>query len=181
MANPPPPIRIVSSLDDVATALQDLNINATAQFELLECKYRAKVALETSFNLMLDESIQRIDQELKPIEDSIAALRVLVRIPDKQIQHTGPALQQRNRGLVHCVYLCPLFPIEPEFEIAGHVGQRVPYQLAYGTQQERDDAAARDRRAQRALWETKLRIMEVRQSILKQQKFEMMARMRAEL
>ena len=73
------------------------------------------------------------------------------------------------------------FPIEPEFEIAGPVGQRVPYQQAYGTQQERNDAAARDRRAQRALWETKLRIMEVRQSILKQKKFEMMARMRAEL
>ena len=143
MANPlPPPLRIVSSLDDVATALQDLNINATAQFgevqfqldeqaplqeaanmkvktrpgregfrlvnpELLECKYRAKVALETSFNLMLDESIQRIDQELEPIEDSITALRVLVRTPDEQIQHTGPALQQRNRGVVHCLYPCP--------------------------------------------------------------------------
>jgi len=44
----------------------------------------------------------------------------------------------------------------------------------------RDEAAARDRRGQRALWEVKLRVLEVRQSILKERKTEMVLRMKEE-
>jgi len=207
-------IRVVSSLNDVATELQNLQITDIArandvQFqldeetplqdaaemkmkirpgkhefilvnpELLECKYRAKVELETSFNSMLDASMEQIDQELQPIEEGIAALRVLVRYNDHQIPQNGPPLDQRNRGVQHVIYPCPPFPIEPRFEHDTH-HQRVPYQNAYTTQQERDAAAARDRRAQRAVWEAKLRILEARQSILKELKASMLSKMRSE-
>ena len=118
-------IRVVSSLGDVATELQNLHITDIAQVnnvrfqldeqaplqdaanmkvktrpgkhgfvlvnpELLECKYRAKMALETSFNRMLDTSMERIDQELQPIEAGIATLKVLVRYNDHQIPQNGP-------------------------------------------------------------------------------------------
>ena len=71
------------------------------------------------------------------------------------------------------------FPEDPSFEHATPQ-QRVPYQHAYGTQQERDEAAARDRRAQRALWHAKLCILEAGQSILKERRSEMMSKMRVE-
>jgi hypothetical protein len=71
------------------------------------------------------------------------------------------------------------FPRDPSFE-HGTAQQRVPYQQAYATQQERDEAAARDRRAQRAFWNAKLRILEARQSLLKEMRSEMMSKMRAE-
>ena len=135
-------IRVVSSLNDVATELQNLQITDIArandvQFqldeetplqdaaemkmkirpgkhefilvnpELLECKYRAKVELETSFNSMLDASMEQIDQELQPIEEGIATLRVLVRYNDHQIPQNGPPLDQRNRGVQHVIYPCP--------------------------------------------------------------------------
>ena len=71
------------------------------------------------------------------------------------------------------------FPVEPRFEHDTH-HRRVPYQNAYATQQERDAAAARDRRAQRAVWEAKLRILETRQSILKELKAKMWSKMMSE-
>ena len=135
-------IRVVSSLDDVATELQNLQITDVAQvnnvqFQLdeqaplqdaanmkvkirpgkhgfilvnpepLECKYCANMALETSFNRMIDTSMERIDQELQPIEEGIAALRVLVGYNDQQIPPNGPPLNHRNRGVQHCIYPCP--------------------------------------------------------------------------
>ena len=71
------------------------------------------------------------------------------------------------------------FPSKPRFEHDKH-HQRVPYQNAYATQQERDATAARDRHAQRAIWEVKLRILEARQSILEKEKIEMLSKMRSE-
>ena len=53
--------------------------------ELLECKYEAKMMLETSMNHVLDASIQRIDEDLERIVNSIATLKVLVNTPDHQI------------------------------------------------------------------------------------------------
>ena len=135
-------IRVVSSLGDVATELQNLHITDIAQvnnvrFQLdeqaplqdaanmkmkirpgkhgfilvnpepLECKYCAKMALETSFNRMLKASMEWIDQELQPIEAGIAALRVLVGYNDQQIPPNGPPLNHRNRGVQHCIYTCP--------------------------------------------------------------------------
>ncbi|KAM3336545.1 hypothetical protein ACQJBY_030512 [Aegilops geniculata] len=167
-------VRIVSSLADVDPALQDLHITEMNQAglvrfqldeqprlqeaakinvkthpgrhgfilvnpELLKCKSSAKTALETSFNTMLDASLERIDQELQGVEASIAALEVLVLCDDNQMAHNGASLPERNRGVQHAIY-----PHPPQ--------QRVPYQPAYGTQQERDETATRDRRAQRALW-----------------------------
>uniref|UniRef100_A0A453GWN4 Uncharacterized protein n=1 Tax=Aegilops tauschii subsp. strangulata TaxID=200361 RepID=A0A453GWN4_AEGTS len=193
-------VRIVSNLADVDAALQDLHITEMNQAglvrfqldqqaplpkaakinvkthpgrhgfilvnpELLKCKSSAKTALETSFNTMLDASLERIDQELHGVEASIVALEVLVLYDDNQMAHNGPSLPERNRGVEHAIYPHP---------------HRVPYQPAYGTQQERDEAAARDRRAQRALWHAKLRILKVRQSILKERRSEMMSKMRAE-
>ncbi|KAI5020868.1 hypothetical protein ZWY2020_045756 [Hordeum vulgare] len=197
-------VRIVSSLADVDAALQDLHITDVNQAnlvrfqldeeaplqeainidvrtypgrhgfilvnpELLKCKFKAKTALETSFRTMLHASLGRIDQELQGVEASIAALKVLVLYHDNQIPNNGP---QRNRGVLHAIYPHPPFTHQ----------QRVPCQPAYGTQtqQERDEAAARDRRAQRALWHAKLRILEARQSILKDKRSEMMSKMMAE-
>ncbi|XP_044963594.1 uncharacterized protein LOC123422103 [Hordeum vulgare subsp. vulgare] len=147
--------------------------------ELLKCKLKAKTALETSFNTMLDASLELIDQELQGVEASIAALKVFVRYDDNQMPHNGPPLLQRNRGVQHVIYPHPPFPRAPSFE-NGTPQQRVPYQPAYATQQERDEAAARDRRAQRAIWHAKLRILEARQSILKDKRSEMMSKMMAE-
>ncbi|KAF7040798.1 LOW QUALITY PROTEIN: hypothetical protein CFC21_050674 [Triticum aestivum] len=146
--------------------------------ELLKCKSSAKTALETSFNTMLDASLERIDQELQGVEASIVALEVLVLYDDNQMAHNGPSLE-RNRGVEHAIYPHPHFPRFPNFEHGTHQ-QRVSYQPTYGTQQERDEAAARDRRAQRALWHAKLRILKARQSILKERRSEMMSKMRVE-
>ena len=75
--------------------------------ELLECKYEAKMMLETSMNHVLDASIQRIDEDLERIVNSIATLKVLVNTPDHKIPHHGPALNERNRGVQHMIYPCP--------------------------------------------------------------------------
>lgn len=135
-------VRIVSSLADVAAALQDLQITEMNQAglvrfqlderaplqeaakinvkthpgrhgfilvnpELLKCKSSAKTALETSFNTMLDASLERIDQELQGVEASIAALRVLVLYNDNQMAHNGPPLLERNQGVQHAIYPHP--------------------------------------------------------------------------
>ncbi|XP_037444891.1 uncharacterized protein LOC119314244 [Triticum dicoccoides] len=150
--------------------------------ELLKCKSKTKGTLEESFNNMLDASLERMNQEMEGVEASIAFLKVLVLYDDKQMAQmapNGPPLLERNRGVQHAIYPHPPFPEDPSFEHATPQ-QRVPYQHAYGTQQERDEAAARDRRAQRALWHAKLRILEARQSILKDKRSEMMSKMRVE-
>lgn len=69
--------------------------------ELLKCKTKAKTALETSFNTMLDVSLDRIDKDLHGVEASLGALRVLVRYYDNQMAqmgHNGSPLVERNRG-----------------------------------------------------------------------------------
>lgn len=149
--------------------------------ELLKCKSKTKGTLEADFNDMLDASLAKMDQEIQGIEASLSALRVLVLYNDNQIDQmapNGPPLVERNQGVRHAVYPNPPFPEDPSFQHGTH-HQRVPYQHPYATQQERDAAAARDRRAQRALWEAKLSILEERQSILKDKRFEMLSRMRA--
>uniref|UniRef100_A0A453GWT4 Uncharacterized protein n=1 Tax=Aegilops tauschii subsp. strangulata TaxID=200361 RepID=A0A453GWT4_AEGTS len=75
--------------------------------ELLKCKSSAKTALETSFNTMLDASLERIDQELHGVEASIVALEVLVLYDDNQMAHNGPSLPERNRGVEHAIYPHP--------------------------------------------------------------------------
>jgi len=75
--------------------------------ELLKCKTKAKAALETSFNTMLDASQDRIDEDLQGVEASLEALRVLVRYNDNQMGHNGPPLVERNRGTQHCIYPHP--------------------------------------------------------------------------
>ncbi|VAH24038.1 unnamed protein product [Triticum turgidum subsp. durum] len=147
--------------------------------ELLECKSKTKRALERSFNIMINEALERIDQEMLGVDASISELKVLVLKNDNQMPHNGPPLVERNRGVQHVIYPHPPFPEDPSFE-HGTPRERVPYQPAYGTQQERDEAAARDRRAQRALWHAKLCILEARQSILKDKRSEMMSKMRVE-
>jgi len=208
-------VRVVASLEEVNTALQDLNINDVGQVnevqfqlheqaslqdaammkmktrprrqgfrllnpELLECKYEAKMMLETSMNRVLDASIHRIDEDLERIVNSIATLKVLVNTPDHKIPHHGPALNERNRGVQHMIYPCPPFNTNPSFEYDDH-HHRVPYQDAYATPAELNEAGARDRRAQRALLRANLRILEARKTILEKMKYEMISTMRREI
>lgn len=151
--------------------------------ELLDCKSIAKRALERSFNTMLDEALERIDQEMLGVDASIAALKILVLKNDNEMDQlgpNGPPLLERNRGVQQVIYPHPPFPVAPSFEHGTTLQQRFPFQPAYGTQQERDEASARDRRAQRAIWHAKLRILEARQSILSGKRSETMSKMRAE-
>uniref|UniRef100_A0A453A622 Uncharacterized protein n=1 Tax=Aegilops tauschii subsp. strangulata TaxID=200361 RepID=A0A453A622_AEGTS len=195
-------VRLVSSLADVDAALQGLQITqmnqaGQVQFqlheeapleeaakigertrpgrhgfilvnpELLECKTKTKGVLERSFKNMLAATLQRTDKEMLEVDASISVLKVLVLKNDDEMDQLGPhgpPLNERNRGVQQVIYPHP---------------PRVPYQAAYGTQQERDEAAARDRCAQRALWHAKLCILEMRQSILKDKRSEMMSKMTA--
>ena len=68
----------------------------------------------------------------------------------------------------------------PSFEHDDH-HHRVPYQNAYATPAELNEAGARDRRAQRALWRANLRILEARKTILEKMKYEMISTMRREI
>ncbi|XBJ13309.1 hypothetical protein VPH35_017682 [Triticum aestivum] len=149
--------------------------------ELLECKTKTKGVLERSFKNMLAATLQRTDKEMLEVDASISVLKVLVLKNDDEMDQLGPhgpPLNERNRGVQQVIYPHPPFPEDPSFE-HGTTPQRVPYQAAYGTQQERDEAAARDRCAQRALWHAKLCILEMRQSILKDKRSEMMSKMTA--
>ncbi|CAL5068783.1 unnamed protein product [Urochloa decumbens] len=147
--------------------------------ELLDCKYRVKVALEESYNTMFDACMRQCDDELLPVEASIAELKALELSTDQQIPHIGPDVFHRNRGVQQMLYPNPPFDIYPGYEY-GTAHQRVPYQPAYTTQSEIDDAIARDKRAQRAVWAAKLRFMEARKDVLEKKKIEMERRMRAE-
>lgn len=208
------PIRVISTMDDVAAALQQLQITTMDQAgdvqfrldeqaplieaakikmktqpgergfrllnpELLECKFKAKMELEISFNRVLDASNQRIDNELEEIEASIALLKIYARYNDNQVEPHGPPLVERNRGVRHAIYPHPPFPITPSFD-HGTPAERIRFQHAFGTQAARNEAAARDIRAQRAIWQAKLRLLEVRQSILTKEKVEMNIKMRQE-
>uniref|UniRef100_A0A0D9WLA4 Uncharacterized protein n=1 Tax=Leersia perrieri TaxID=77586 RepID=A0A0D9WLA4_9ORYZ len=200
------PIQVVSSLQDIAHVLEAMHIDAIdradeVQFELgeqtslseavniksrtgpgrdgfvlvnhelLACKFRTKVKLEAAFNRMVDASLRRINEEPGPIE---------VRTADPQMTaNNGPPLAKRGQGPRQCIYANPPFPDEFSFE-HNNAHHRVSYKHPYATRELRDEAAARDRRGQRALWEVKLRVLEVRQSILKERKTEMVLRMKEE-
>lgn len=56
---------------------------------------------------MFRASTERIDQELDTIKDIITTLRFRLHYSDEQMQHIGPALEQKNCGVKHCVYMCP--------------------------------------------------------------------------
>lgn len=62
------------------------------------------------------------------------------------------------------------FPEHPEYEFGN---ERVPYQAAYRTDAERNAAVSRDKRAQRAVWNTHLRLLEVKKSVLVKKKSEL--------
>jgi len=82
--------------------------------ELLACKFRTKVKLEAAFKRMFDASLRRINEELGPIEDAIAVLRVLVRTADPQMPaNNGPPLEERGQGPQQCIY--PVPPVSVSF------------------------------------------------------------------
>lgn len=66
----------------------------------------------------------------------------------------------------------PPFPDDPDYEF-GSANQRVPYQAAYANDAQRNAAVARDKRAQRAVWNTNLRLLEVKKSVLEKKKIEL--------
>ena len=109
---------------------------------------------------------------------SIAELKDLMLSTDDQIPHIGPEVHHRNRGVQQMLYPNPPFPIDPDYEF-GTPQQRVPYQAAYTTDAERNDAVSRDKRAQRAVWNTNLRLLEVKKSAL-EKKTELERRLKAE-
>ena len=67
------------------------------------------------------------------------------------------------------------FSIEPLFEHdTHHQKARIKMLMLHNKR------GMHDRRAQRAIWEVKLRILEARQSILEKEKIEMLSKMRSE-
>jgi hypothetical protein len=163
-------------------------------FELLDCKFEAKVELDQYFNTMLDACMVQCDQELLPLEARIAELKALMLSTDQQIPHVGPDVKYRNREVQQMLYphppVClyfrrPLllcfshfftntiffvsqFPVHPNHEFGTTLqAERVPYQDAYTTDAERSAAVSRDKRAQRAVWNVNLRLLEVKKSVLK--------------
>ncbi|EAY74422.1 hypothetical protein OsI_02312 [Oryza sativa Indica Group] len=147
--------------------------------ELLDCKFDARVKLEEWYNTMLDACMAQCDHELFSLEASIAELKDLMLSTDDQIPHIGPEVHHRNRGVQQMLYPNPPFPIDPDYEF-GTPQQRVPYQAAYTTDAERNDAVSRDKRAQRAVWNTNLRLLEVKKSALEKNKTELERRLKAE-
>ncbi|KAK3162667.1 hypothetical protein QOZ80_1BG0092200 [Eleusine coracana subsp. coracana] len=123
--------------------------------ELLDCKCKAKVQLEECYTNMLRTSMTQFDQELIPLEARIGVLKHLMLSTDDQIQHTGPPVNTRNRGVQQMLYPNPPFPEDPEYD-CGDADQLVAYQAAYNTQAEIDAAVSHDKHAQRAFWNANL-------------------------
>jgi hypothetical protein len=167
-------------------------------FELLDCKFEAKVELDQYFNTMLDACMVQCDQELLPLEARIAELKALMLSTDQQIPHVGPDVKYRNREVQQMLYphppVClyfrsPLLLCFSHFFTNTHflslssrsilimsfrvwyysarTSPILPYQDAYTTDAERSAAVSRDKRAQRAVWNVNLRLLEVKKSVLK--------------
>lgn len=67
---------------------------------------------------------------------------------------------------------CNRFPRYPDYEY-GSRNLRVPYQPAYTTEAERNDAIARDKRAQKAYWSFNLSVLEIKKTILEKKRIEL--------
>ncbi|CAL4903171.1 unnamed protein product [Urochloa decumbens] len=189
--------RTVRSMAEVTAAIQELNIQpaeaARLQFEVheqtslldavklkartragrqgykvlnsefLDCKLDANIAIEEVYKSMYRSSTVRIDDALRTVEAAIAQVMVCKQRPDDQIPNVGPPVEHRNRGVEHMIFPHPLRPL---------------YQEAYA-QPGVDAAVARDKRAQRAIWDAMLRFYEVRKDVLENSKSEMERRMKA--
>uniref|UniRef100_A0A0E0GSS0 Uncharacterized protein n=1 Tax=Oryza nivara TaxID=4536 RepID=A0A0E0GSS0_ORYNI len=140
--------------------------------ELLNCKFKAKVKLDVCYKTMFNACMVQCDQELLPLEARIAQLKNLILSTDDQIPHRGPEVDQRNRGVQLMLYPNPPFPDDPDYEF-GSANQRVPYQAAYANDAQRNAAVARDKHAQRAVWNTNLRLLEAKKSFLEKKKIEL--------
>jgi len=147
--------------------------------ELLECKYKAMLKVQETFNTMLQTCMAECDLQMHPLEVQIVNLNQLLLSTDAQIPHVGPPREERNRGVQQNIYPNPPFPEDPSFEFAPG-NQRVPYQTAFATNEELDAAIYRDKRAQRAFWRTNLRLLERKKSVLEKKKIDLEKSLRAE-
>jgi len=147
--------------------------------ELLECKFKAMLKVQESFETMLETCMAECDLQMLPLEVQIAHLNQLLLSTDAQIPHVGPPREERNRGVQQNIYPNPPFPEDPSFGFA-HGNLRVPYQPAFATNEEMDAAIYRDKRAQRAFWRTNLCLLEIKKSVLEKKKIELERSLRAE-
>ncbi|CAL4903170.1 unnamed protein product [Urochloa decumbens] len=145
--------------------------------EFLDCKLDANIAIEEVYKSMYRSSTVRIDDALRTVEAAIAQVMVCKQRPDDQIPNVGPPVEHRNRGVEHMIFPHPLYSRNPSFPY-GNGNQRPLYQEAYA-QPGVDAAVARDKRAQRAIWDAMLRFYEVRKDVLENSKSEMERRMKA--
>ncbi|EEE61985.1 hypothetical protein OsJ_16766 [Oryza sativa Japonica Group] len=134
--------------------------------ELMDCKFQTKVKLDEAYERMFTECMIECDQELVPLEAHIAELKRLLLLPNNEIEDIGPDIMQRGRGLQQVLYLHPPFPLYPEYEYHPPPQPQIPYQPAYATAKERENARSRDRRAQRAWWHANLTLLETKKKIL---------------
>ncbi|TVU43696.1 hypothetical protein EJB05_10184 [Eragrostis curvula] len=149
--------------------------------ELLDCKSRAKVRLVREYDRLYQETMRQCDRVLLPLDNDIAALKVSIAMEDHEIPHAGPALTERNRGVQHCYYPEAQFSLHPSYEYGTTQQTRVPYQPAFATDQERAQASARDRRAQREWWKSNLAFLEKIRKILEDNRIQLERALKSEL
>lgn len=121
------------------------------------------------------------DQELVPLEAHITELKRLLLLPNNEIEDIGPDIMQRGRGLQQVLYLHPPFPLYPEYEYHPPPQPQIPYQPAYATAKERENARSRDRRAQRAWWHANLTLLETKKKILEGKRIDLERGLRSEM
>nr|AAW56927.1 hypothetical protein [Oryza sativa Japonica Group] len=142
--------------------------------ELMDCKFQTKVKLDEAYERMFTECMIECDQELVPLEAHIAELKRLLLLPNNEIEDIGPDIMQRGRGLQQ-------FPLYPEYEYHPPPQPQIPYQPAYATAKERENARSRDRRAQRAWWHANLTLLETKKKILEGKRIDLERGLRSEM
>uniref|UniRef100_A0A0E0LJZ8 Uncharacterized protein n=1 Tax=Oryza punctata TaxID=4537 RepID=A0A0E0LJZ8_ORYPU len=169
-------IETISSLADANEVLENRGINQVEEINQVQFCLHERTSLVAATKCMSE-----CDQELIPLEAHIAELKRLLLLPDNEIEDIGPDILQRDPGLQQVLYLHPPFPLYPEYEYHPPPQLRIPYQPAYTTDEERENARSRDCHAQRAWWHTNLTLLVTKKKILEGKRIDLERGLRSEM